>query len=105
MTLSINRFYTTSFSNKRMVYASNKSSLVLVGIFSGHIQQASAELAEQMNMVFTKTFSIWCDETTDIQEGDDVLEGSNTYSVKAVQLNNIGDNAHLEIIAEKNVDG
>ena len=102
---TITGFYTTSFTNKRMVYVGNKSSLATVGTFNGHLQQATPELAEQLSMVFTKTFTVWCDELTDIQEGDEVLEGSNKYSVKAVQLNTVGYNKHLELVIEKNVDG
>ena len=97
----ISRFYTDTFTNTRMSFVNNRSTLVSVGSFKGHIQQARAELAEQLNSVWTRTFSLWCETDTDVQDGDVITYNGDTYNVKAIQLNNIGDNSHLEIIIEK----
>jgi len=101
--MSIDRFYNKTFTIKRMVWTGNVSAESSTGSFSGHIQQARPEVAQQLSMVYTKSFIVWCDESIDVQEGDTLTEGSNTYSVKAVQSNIYGENQHKELIVEMQV--
>lgn len=99
----ISRFFITTFTVKRMnAYASNKTTEASVGTISGHLQQLTAELTQQLGMTMTKSFRVWCAVGSNVQEGDSLEEGGNTYSVKAVQTNNYGANQHLELLVEKN---
>lgn len=95
----IERFYTTSFTTKRLSYNVND-----VGTYSshttfdGHIQQARPELNEILKNQLVNVFIIWCDEATDVQVGDLVDDGTREYVVKEIQRNTVGDNQHLELI-------
>ena len=99
---TIERFYTTTFTVYRLAYVANKGSYSSNGTFLGHIQQAQAELQEQLVDMFSRMFIVWCAVGTDIQEGDRINDGTNDYKVKAVRLNNVGANTHLEVVVHKN---
>jgi hypothetical protein len=99
----ISHNFTTTFTVKRMVYTQNKGTKQALGSFKGHIQQTSLEIAQQLRNLFTITHSVWCAIDTDVQVGDELTKGANTYSVKAVQDNNIGINSHKYLHCEKNV--
>lgn len=105
--MSIERFYTTTISIKRMEWSNESSAEVVVDSFSGHIQQANAELASQLGEAFGKVFSIWCAKGEDVEAGDTLTIASGdyagTYSVKAIQLNATGGNQHMEIVAIKDL--
>jgi hypothetical protein len=98
-------FFTTSFSIKRAVWLTdgdgNKySEEQIVETFSGHIQQATIELAQGLGISFTKAFTIWCPINTDVKEGDVLYTSAAAYSVRAKRENNIGDNRHIELTVE-----
>lgn len=104
----IDRFFTTSITNKRMSWSNESSAEVSVGTFKGHIQQAGPEHSELVGEAWGQTFLIWCAIGTDIEAGDSITVASGTYSgtysVKNVQNNDTGVNAHLEVTIIKDVD-
>lgn len=71
-----------------------------MGSFSGHRQQASAELVQNLGLTYTKAFTVWCPVGTDVVEGDTIEAEDGKYSVRAVQLNGNGLNRHKQIVAE-----
>ena len=103
--MSINRFYTTTITNTRMVWSGESSARTSVGSFSGHVQQAQPEVAEFIGEALGKVFSVWCAKGTDIESGDVITIASGdyagTYTVKNIQNNAIGRNQHLELIVIK----
>ncbi len=101
----ISDFFTKTFTVKRASWLTDEydnqySEEVEVGSFLGHLQQANAQLAQTLGLNFTKTFTIWCPSDTDIREGDTVTSELISYSVRAIQVNNIGDNKHIELTVE-----
>lgn len=98
----ISRFYTTAFTVKRQTWSGDSSALVTQSSFSGHLQQGAPENYQQFEgLKFSKAYTIWCPSTTNVQEGDRLSEGSNTYDVRFVINRNVGANGHLELIVEK----
>lgn len=98
----IDRFFTTTFTTKRQTWSGDSSSLVEQEDFIGHLQQGvSKTYQENIQFRFSKAWTIWCPADTDVQEGDRLEEGSNTYDVKFVIDRNLGRNRHLELIVEK----
>ncbi len=51
----------------------------------GHIQQASPEFAEAMQMEYRKTFILYTDYNADIKEGDNVIDDDINYTIKGLQ--------------------
>lgn len=99
---SINRFFATTFTVLRQTWSGDSSSLVSQGTFLGYIQQATSDnLQEFQGLRFGKTFKIWCLPDTDVEEGDRITQGNNTYDVRFVIDRNFGGNPHLEIFVEK----
>ena len=50
----------------------------------------------------TKTFTLWCKNTTDLQIGDQIASGGKYYSVKSFNNRNYaGFNKHIEAIIEE----
>jgi hypothetical protein len=101
----IEKFFTTTFEVNRAVWKTDESlnqysELSTVGTFLGHLQQASAFLAENLGLNMTKTFTIWCPVDTDVLEGDSIETYEAIYTVRAIQKNNTGVNTHLEIVVE-----
>ena len=102
----ISKFFTTLFTVSRQEWSEDSdgqqfSALAEVGTFLGHKQQASAELAQQLALNFTKTFTVWCPVDEDIREGDSIeTEAGETYLVRAIQTNDTGNNQHLELVVE-----
>lgn len=101
----IDKFFTVEFTQYRSEWLTDAegndySDTVEVGSFKGHIQQADKEMVERYNMSFQTAFSLWCDIDTDVQKGDILENDTDTYSVKAIQVNNIGRNKHLELAVE-----
>ena len=98
--------YVTTFTAKRMVWNTDLSGnkyaeLSDINNFNGHIQQSSMELAQSVGLTFTKTFTIFCALDADVSEGDQLVSGNFTYTVKSKQEFANGDNAHLELICER----
>jgi hypothetical protein len=104
--MTIVDFYTTEFTVRRMAWDTDESGNDFseeaeATAFSGHVQQASMELAQSLGLRFTKTFTVWCSLTTDVAEGDSLSDGTYTYHVKAKQSFENGQNAHLELVCER----
>jgi len=105
--MTISKFYTTTFTVTRGTWSEDgdgfaSSAPTTVGTFLGHIQQMTPKLAQYLNLNFTKTYSIWCDPSTDIKSGDIINDGTKYYSIKEIQDNSmVGSNMHLELIAEE----
>ncbi|TXH44816.1 MAG: hypothetical protein E6Q97_32165 [Desulfurellales bacterium] len=104
--MTIDQYYLTTFTAKRMVWATdgsgNKySALENIASFNGHMQQSSMELAQSLNLQFTKAYTIFCSTTEDVAEGDQLVSGGFTYTVKTKQEFLNGDNAHLELVCER----
>lgn len=97
----ITGFYTTTFTVKRMVYTGAKSALSTIGTFSGHIQQLAQEKVAELAGALKVSHSVWCAVDTDVNLGDQLTAGSDVYSVRAIQKNNVGNNTHLELLVEK----
>ncbi len=90
-----------------MVWTGNSSTDTALGSFNGHVQQASAEFALQMQSAFGSVFTIWCPKGTDVKTGDTVTiatgDYAGTYNVRAIQKNATGANQHLELVVIKDV--
>lgn len=103
--MSIERHYTTTFAVTRMEWTNESAVEISAGSFSGHIQQARPEFAEQIAEAWGKTFLVWCSKTTDVAPGDTLTIASGdyagTYSVKNVQINAVGLNQHFEVTVIK----
>lgn len=97
----IDRFFTTTFTVKRMSWSNESSAEISKTSISGCIQQATAELAEGYRLDFTKAYSVWCTASADVEVGDTLANGSDTYSVKAIIDYLQGSNTHKELICEK----
>jgi 2-phospho-L-lactate guanylyltransferase (CobY/MobA/RfbA family) len=96
----IQRFYDKTFTNKRLVWYEETSELQDYSSFKGHLQQLGAEDAESLGMAWTKSFKIWCDIDTDIEVGDEIAEGSKSYTIKAIKILDMGGNKHKELYVE-----
>lgn len=97
----ISNFYTTTFTAKRMVYTGDKSALSSITGFNGHIQQLTQEKVAELAGALKVSHSVWCPVGTSVQLGDQITENGNTYAVRAIQKNNVGNNTHLELLVEK----
>ena len=104
---TIDKYYTKTFSVNRMVQDAGEKwgqELGVIGSFNGHIQQISRELTETLKSQFNLTHMIWCSLDEDVEVGDVLTEGSNTYSIKAIDRKELGANKHFELLAEKKED-
>ena len=103
----IERFYTTTFSSKRMVWDNDSAVDTTLSSFVGHIQQATPEYSQDVALAFGKTFLVWCAVGTDVESGDTLTVATGnyagTYNVKMKMLNAIGANQHLELTVIKDV--
>ena len=98
----INRLFTTTFSVERPEWSGDSAGLADLDPIKGHLQQMRPELTQQLGLSMTKTFVLWCAADADVQEGDTLTNGADSYSVRAVQINNYGQNSHKELTLEKN---
>jgi len=105
--MGIQEYFNVAFTISRQVWSNESSSEQVETSFNGHLQQATAELVEDLGLSFTKSFSLWCDKDTNIVKGDKITDSdSNTYLVRAVMSRNYNlsrMNEHLQVIVEKNV--
>lgn len=103
--MAISDFFTTAFTINRAVWdtdvdGNDFSEEEEAGTFNGHRQQASAELSQNLGLSFTKSFTIWCPVETDVKEGDTIIAEDGSYSVRAIQVNDIGGNTHKQLVVE-----
>jgi hypothetical protein len=91
-----------------MSWTNESSAEISAGSFSGHIQQARPEFAEQIAEAWGKTFIVWCAKGTDVLPGDSLTIASGdyagTYNVKNSQTNAVGSNQHLELTVIKDIE-
>jgi len=102
--MGIQRFFTKSFTITRMVWTNESSSEISQGTVKGHLQQLIDDETQHLGLAFTKSFRLWCSVDSDIQEGDTIDDGLDTYSVKAINKRNyaVGSlNQHLEVFIER----
>ncbi|MEQ9135756.1 MAG: hypothetical protein RLO51_11145 [Thalassobaculum sp.] len=102
----ISRHFTTTYSVTRSEWTTDGegnpySTEESVGTFPGHIQQARAELVQNLGLTLTKSFTVWCPVDADVKAGDTITDGTTTYSVRAAQLWSLGTNPHLKLIVEQ----
>ena len=105
----ITDYFTNQFTVYRMEDTSGvgepwKQELAEGNSFYGHKQRIVAELSENLGISFTKGFTIWCPIDTDVYEGDTLKEGTDYYSVKAINKRDYGNNQHLEVVAEQSTE-
>lgn len=101
--MAIEKFFTTEFTVTRQTWTNDISALTDVDTFKGHIQQIGASVLQQYESLrLTKAWIIWCSVDTDIQEGDRITQGDDTYDVRFIENRNVGNEAHLHVIVEKN---
>ncbi len=103
--MSISRFFTSSATVLRMVpgedYDGNYQQVESeVCEFPCHVQQASAERAQSLALQLSKTYAIWCDIGTNVQEGDRLQIADRLYTVRALQRNDTGASQHYELTVE-----
>ena len=97
----LSKRFDTTFTNSRMVWYEESAELIELISFKGHIQQLNAELSQSLGLTFTKGYSIWCPLETNVEQGDELVSGSNTYTVKAIKKFNIGVNKHTQLFVGK----
>lgn len=98
----ISKFFTTSISVSRQEWTGNTSALATKGTFKGHIQQATPDVMQQyQGLRHTKAWIVWCAADTDVQEGDRLTADNVDYDVRFVEDRNVGNEGHLQIVAEK----
>jgi len=101
----ISDFFTTSFTVKRPTWKTDGQDNEYTekeeaGAFLGHLQQAQAELVQNLGLSFTKAYSVWCAFGTDVKEGDTIVAGDVSYSVRAKRDHMVGSNEHVELVVE-----
>lgn len=96
----LSSYFTTTFSNKRMVWYEETAETQDYLTFKGHIQQISAEMSQNLGMAFTTSFTVWCPLNTDVAQGDIINDGVNDYNVKFVKELTTGTNTHKQLYVE-----
>lgn len=101
--MSIERFFTKTFTTKRQVWVNNKSSISTIGTFKGHLQQTKVELVRELGLSFGNTYTLYCPHDTNILREDLLEYGGDTYSVRQIAQKDYATtaNKHLQIIIEK----
>ena len=101
--MGIERYFTTTFNLTRQKWVGDSASELSKGSFLGHMQQADQEKLTELDIDLALAFTVWCDDSTNIQEGDVIDDGTYTYTVKAVMRNNfVGKNKHKEVLVDRN---
>jgi hypothetical protein len=99
--MTIENFYTSTFTRKELVYTGNNSDYVKGDGFTGHIQQARPDVIQFFEGKFNLTHIVWCPVDTVINETDKITLNGIDYTVRTIQKNNVGDNEHLEVYVEE----
>jgi hypothetical protein len=98
----IDRYFTTLFTVKRMLWTGESGELQDAVSFYGHIQQASMDLAKSLGLAMTKTFTLWCSPVTNLLMGDELLSNGKYYTVRALMVRDYaGVNKHIEAVIEQ----
>lgn len=103
--MSIQRFFQTLFTIKRMVWTDESSELSTVGSFYGHIQQTPADELPTLDSAYGKSHQVWCPVDTDVKTGDVIETGGISYSIRAINTRNYGTNQHLQLTIQEDKDG
>jgi len=96
----ISKRYNTTFTNERMVWYDEASELEEETAFTGHLQQAGAELSESLGLTFTKAYVVWCSLNTDVEVGDQIGAIGKTFIVRAIKDLLVGNNKHKQLYVE-----
>jgi hypothetical protein len=101
--MTLTHFFNKSIVVKRLQTVSgNKKNMVSTGTIEAHIQKITDEPSFQIYGVLGATHKAWCDVSTDIKEGDTVIDPEgNSYSVVATNKQDFGINVHLEVILKR----
>lgn len=101
--MSIERWFTTTFTVYRQEYTSGKSDYVSQGTFDGHLQMASETDSINLTGSITKLCFLWCPLNSDVRAGDKLDESGDTYLVKEIRELNFGRDStkHKKIVCEK----
>lgn len=103
----IARFFTTSVSVSRLSWVDDSGTESVASTITAHVQQASAEVAQQLGNAFGEVFTLWTSTASDVIPGDTLTVAtgahSGTYTVKAVMDNLNGTDSHKEVVAIKEV--
>ena len=97
--MSIQRFFTKTFTIKRQVWSGSSSDESTIGTFKGHKQQTPAQEIATLGIAYGKACQVWCPVGTDVKVGD-VIDDGNRYSVRAVNTRDYGINQHLQLTIE-----
>jgi len=100
------RFFTDTATISRNTVSTDEhgnkfTSLVEVGDITGKLRNLKPELAEQLRLNVTNSYTFWIDNTADVQRGDAVTIDSIDYKVHSMQKNDIGRNQHIKLILIK----
>jgi len=100
--MTINKFFTTTFQVYRLTYTANKATYSLSHTFKGHLQQAEQQQALSSQLQPSLAYAIWCSSTTDVKLNDTLRVGAREYTVVGITENTFaGNNKHLELITER----
>lgn len=91
---------------RRMEWDTYSAQEAEIGTFRGHLQQVTAELAQNLGLNLTKSFQVWCPVGSNVEEGDNVECEDVFYTVRSIQDNSfVGSNKHLQLFIEMNENG
>ena len=102
--MSIERFYTSSITVRRMVYTDDKSAITDVSTLIGHIQRANSDIVANFDSSLNISHVIWCSKDASVSIGDVLVSDGENYTVRRVQVEIVtptGNNQHLQIYVEK----
>lgn len=91
--MSISHLYNKTVNTKRLATVGNSYKeewQTNLSDLSCAIQPVGAEHQEFSEGAFYKTFKMWCASDTDIQTGDKVISGNDTYIIKGTSTLDFG---------------
>ena len=102
----LDQHFTTEFTVRRSVWTEDEddnkySEEQVIGTFLGHIQQAQADLVQNMGLSLTRPYKILASLNTDIVSGDTVESNDGMYSIKAIKKVELGLNPHLVLVVQQ----
>lgn len=93
--------FTTEFINSRVSWYNEEGEYEALNSFFGDIQQSASEVANDLNIAYTKAYTIWCGVDVNVDDGDTLESGTDVYTVRAVKRLNFGKNKHKQLFVEK----